>query len=268
MGIGQRFGTNRILALLPPSLKERALGKGATTAPRGDKSWDGERDDQLSHGKFLVRYEHLSRYSGLARKPMGIVLDIGCGTGYGSAMISDKSDVVAVDISDAALRYANDAYEIPEFVKGSATMLPLVDGSIDAITAFEVIEHLEDHGGFLDECHRVIKPNGTLFVSSPNPAHLVNVLKRMFLGRPIPPKISAENIYHIREFRHDELVALLKSKGFSVTRTKGQTIDLPYFRGPFRFLGIGEVYDWLFSKLASGFPRVAYTIVYEAVREP
>lgn len=267
MASGHKFGTRKILGLLPSGLAERALGKGAAAAPLGDKSWDGERDDQLSHGKFLVRFEHLSRYSEVAARSWDAVLDIGCGTGYGSAMIAEKSPVVALDISDAALRYAKDAYALPEFVKGSATLIPFADKSVDAITAFEVIEHLDKPEEFLDECRRVIRQDGTLFVSSPNPAHLTNLLKKMLLGRPIPPKISAENIYHIREFRHDELVRLLGSKGFKAVLTKGQTISLPYIRGPFRLLGIGEVYDWLFSALGRGFPRIAYTVVYEAVRE-
>jgi 2-polyprenyl-3-methyl-5-hydroxy-6-metoxy-1,4-benzoquinol methylase len=263
-----RFGDRIIAKILPPDLRKRfteGASDGQLEVPDGDKGLAGERDDLLSRGKFLPRFEHISRYSGTARKAHGTVLDIGCGTGYGAAILSTKASVVALDISPAALRFARKSYSGPEFVMATAISIPLADESVDMVTAFEIIEHLVEPDKFLTECHRTLKKGGVLVLSSPNPAHLINWLKNKLLGIPIPPKMVAENIYHVREFTHDEMVALLSSKGFKLVHdAKGQTIDLPYIRGPFRFLGIGEVYDVLFSRLGNGFPRISYTVVYVA----
>jgi 2-polyprenyl-3-methyl-5-hydroxy-6-metoxy-1,4-benzoquinol methylase len=263
-----RFGERIIAEMLPGEMRIRftdGASDGQMEVPDGDKGLAGERDDLLSRGKFLARFEHISRYSGTARKAHGTVLDIGCGTGYGSAILSTKANVVALDISPAALRFARKSYPGPEFVMATATSIPLADESVDMVTAFEIIEHLAEPDKFLAECHRTLKKGGVLVLSSPNPAHLINWLKCKLLGIPIPPKMVAENIYHVREFTHDEMVALLSSKGFRLAHdAKGQTIDLPYIRGPFRFLGIGEVYDVLFSRLGNGFPRISYTVVYVA----
>jgi len=264
-----RFGTRIIAEMLPEDLRSRfteGASDGQMEVPVGDKGLAGEREDLLSRGKFLARFEHISRYSATARKAHGTVLDIGCGTGYGAAILSTKSSAVALDISSAALRFAKKSYPGPEFVIATATSIPLADESVDMVTAFEVIEHLAEPDKFLIECHRTLRKGGVLVLSSPNPGHLMNWLKSKLLGIPIPPKIVAENIYHLREFTHDEMVELLSSKGFRVLHAKGQTIDLPYIRGPFRFLGIGEVYDVLFSRLGNGFPRISYTVVYVAVK--
>ena len=264
-----RFGERIIAEMLPGEMRIRftdGASDGQMEVPDGDKGLAGERDDLLSRGKFLARFEHISRYSGTARKAHGIVLDIGCGTGYGAAILSTRASVVALDISPAALRFARKSYPGPEFVMATATSIPLADESVDMVTAFEMIEHLDEPDKFLAECHRTLKKGGVLVLSSPNPAHLINWLKSKLLGIPIPPKIVAENIYHVREFTHDEMVGLLSSKGFRLLHAKGQTIDLPYIRGPFRFLGIGEVYDILFSRLGNGFPRISYTVVYVATK--
>ena len=264
-----RFGTRIIAEMLPEDLRNR-LTEGASDAqmevPDGDKGLAGEREDLLSRGKFLARFEHISRYSEAASKAHGTVLDIGCGTGYGAAMLSPRSYVVALDISPAALRFARKSYSGPEFIMATAASIPLADESVDMVTAFETIEHLAEPDKFLEECRRTLKKGGILLLSTPNPAHFINWLRSRLLGTPIPPKIVAENIYHVREFTHDQMVELLSSRGFRALHAKGQTIDLPYIRGPFRFLGIGEVYDVLFSRLGNGFPRISYTVVYAAVK--
>ncbi len=263
-----RFGDRRIKELLPEDVAlswAEGPSESQCEVPDGDRGLVGERDDCSLRGKFLVRFEHISRYSEVARADRGTVLDIGCGTGYGSAMLSSKSKVVALDISPSATDFARRSHPGPEYMVGDAAAIPLAGGNVDAITAFEVIEHLAEPGRFLDECRRVLKAGGSLVMSSPNPAHFTNRLKKTFLGVPIPPRIWAGNIYHVREFTHDQMVSLLSSKGFEVTRTRGQTIALPYLRGPFTYLGKGEVYDWTFSRLGAGFPRIAYTVVYSAI---
>src|SRR3954452_8778002 len=95
--------------------------------------------------------EHLSRYKFAARlvPPGASVLDVGCGTGYGSA---EFSSVTGADVSAEAVEYARKHYSRPgvQFIEASGDALPL-DQQFDLITAFEVIEHLADWRGLLRE---------------------------------------------------------------------------------------------------------------------
>jgi SAM-dependent methyltransferase len=54
------------------------------------------------------------------------------------------------------------------FVCGDATMLPLAAASVDAVTLFDVLEHVADDRRALAETLRVLRPGGVLLISSPN----------------------------------------------------------------------------------------------------
>jgi SAM-dependent methyltransferase len=59
----------------------------------------------------------------------------------------------------------------------------LANGSFDAVLFGEVFEHLLNHPlGVLGEIHRVLRPGGTLLLTSPNPSTLGNAL-RVLLDR-------------------------------------------------------------------------------------
>jgi SAM-dependent methyltransferase len=45
---------------------------------------------------------------------------------------------------------------------------PFKDNSFDSIVAIHLIEHLKDLIYFMEECHRIIKPGGTLYIETPN----------------------------------------------------------------------------------------------------
>jgi ubiquinone/menaquinone biosynthesis C-methylase UbiE len=116
--------------------------------------------------------EHFSRYA-LASLYCRCkrVLDAGCGTGYGAAHLAQSAEhVTAIDISSEAIRDAGRRYPIPNlrFEVASASSMPFADASFDAVTAFEVIEHLEDWNSFLTEASRVLAPDGIALISTPN----------------------------------------------------------------------------------------------------
>lgn len=107
------------------------------------------------------------------------VLDIGCGTAGLSRMVTEEggfyigSDFfpIALEMSQALisdLPRANHA----TLLRLSGTDLPLATSSVDCITAFDIIEHLE--GGtswqlrFLEEVRRVLRPQGLLLLTTPN----------------------------------------------------------------------------------------------------
>jgi SAM-dependent methyltransferase len=116
--------------------------------------------------------EHVSRYAFAARYAAGRrVLDAGCGAGYGAAELSlTAANVLGIDSSQEAIVYARQHYGTGnlQFLVASAAQIPVRGQEFDLITAFELIEHLEDWRAFLCEMRRLLRPGGVFIVSTPN----------------------------------------------------------------------------------------------------
>lgn len=161
----------------------------------------------LGHVDLVTEREHLARYSWATRwSRQRRILDVACGTGYGSKMLIDAGagDVLGVDISGEALRFAVKTYRITT-VQANATILPINNSEFDLAVSFETIEHVTDAQDFLREINRVLRPGGVLLLSTPN------------------SELSAHvNPFHVREYTRSELLAVLQECGFTVTRVLGQ----------------------------------------------
>lgn len=129
----------------------------------GERVVPGQVNDDL-WAEHIARYAFATRFAKAAR-----VLDIGCGTGYGTAELAQHAQsATGIDISDDAIRYASQHYPTATFLAASATSIPLPAASFDLITAFEVIEHLENWHELLIEARRLLHPTGVFLVSTPN----------------------------------------------------------------------------------------------------
>lgn len=141
--------------------------------------------------------EHLSRYLFAARLcRFKKVLDMGCGTGYGSAELARVADsVVGVDVSEDAVLEASVEYERANlsFEVASLEKLPFADGMFNVGVCFEVIEHLEDFRAMLREARRVIAHNGQFVVSTPNKLYYAESRKK-----------DGPNPFHVHEFTFEE----------------------------------------------------------------
>jgi SAM-dependent methyltransferase len=162
-------------------------------------NWTGERlitDENLGMGVI----EHLHRYAiALHYAKEKSVLDLACGEGYGSYILSQHaSSVIGVDISPDAIDHAQKKYKRSNLVfrKGSATAIPLEDKSVDCITSFETIEHHSYHHEMMLEFKRVLKDDGVLVISTPE--------------RENYRKVIHGNPYHILELSFDEFSSLLQ----------------------------------------------------------
>jgi cyclopropane fatty-acyl-phospholipid synthase-like methyltransferase len=131
---------------------------------------------------------HRERYAFAIQHGMpGYVLDIACGTGYGSYQILEhekfsNSRVKAVDISEEAIGYGRKRYAHPflEFI--CSDVMDFSDRDLfDTIVSLETIEHVKDPQNFIKKMHGLLKKDGVLIISAPvtpstdgNPFHLTD----------------------------------------------------------------------------------------------
>jgi SAM-dependent methyltransferase len=146
--------------------------------------------------------EHISRYAFAARCAAGAsVLDIGCGTGYGTAELAQSGlSAVGIDIALEAVIYGRAHYGRPNlsFLAASATALPFADSSFELVTGFEVIEHLSEWRVLLAEARRVLRPQGVFLVSTPNKLYYTE-----------SRGVEGPNPFHTHEFEFAEFQAAL-----------------------------------------------------------
>ncbi len=158
----------------------------------------GERIEKKQR-KFEHRFaDHLERYE--FAKPFikeKIVLDVACGTGYGTHILSQVAkDISWLDVDPQTVKVAKEKYHAPNlhYFLGDGKKLPFEDNQFDTVISFETIEHIVEYEQFLKEIKRVLKGDGTLIISTPN-----------FLGEIV------KNTYHVSNFTFKDFVDTIKN---------------------------------------------------------
>ena len=176
----------------------------------GERVAEGVTPDRI-WSDHVARYEFANRY--VKDKT---VLDMACGTGYGSSILREKaaSRVFGVDISPEAIELAREKYrgDHLHFMIGDLSRIPFSANSFDAIVCFETIEHTDNHKEALAELARVLRPRGLLIISSPN-RRLTSPGKSL--------ANSPDNPFHTIEYSANEFKDLL-SQYFEIIDIYGQ----------------------------------------------
>jgi ubiquinone/menaquinone biosynthesis C-methylase UbiE len=150
----------------------------------------------------------------LGLRPGDGVLDVACGPGNFSrafaGAVGDSGLVVGIDASRTMLdRAAADTRRSGvrnlAFVRGSATDLPFIDDSFDAVCCFAALHLFDDPLAGLDEMTRVITPGGRI-------ALMTSVQRKLAPRGPAKP--LAERLSGMRVFGQDEVVGALQERGF------------------------------------------------------
>lgn len=142
------------------------------------------------------------------------VLDVGCAEGSFTALLADAgAEPVGVDVAQEPLRRARAANPHLDFrlVEPDGPW-DLPDSSFDAVWAGEVIEHVLDTSAWLSEVRRVLRPQGTLLLSTPDHGRALRMrlaLSRRSFARHFDPRSD-----HLRFYARESLVGLLEEFRF------------------------------------------------------
>lgn len=207
----------------------------------------GERviPDETPKNIFL---EHVSRYSFASKfVKKKLVLDIACGTGYGTEYLLKKGyarKVYGGDISPESINYAKKRYKNKNLVFRvmRAEKMPFKDNFFDVIVSFETIEHLEKYREFLFECRRVLKRGGRIIISTPN-----KKVSSPFTKNPCNP-------FHIKEFYLQEFKDLLNNF-FVVEGVYGQKLVKYTF-----WFKLRQLFGFTIIKIKKIYPKIIETI--------
>lgn len=147
----------------------------------------------------------------VAPLPPGRALEVGCLDGRFLTQLDECGWTVAgVDLQPQA----------PDWIVEHDAAKPLpFEREFDLVLAVEVIEHIADTDAFLANCARVLKPGGTIVITTPNLLFWVNRLLMLFGRRP---RFAYED-YHVRMFVVDDLLAKV-SRRFEVNDLRGSHV--------------------------------------------
>jgi 2-polyprenyl-3-methyl-5-hydroxy-6-metoxy-1,4-benzoquinol methylase len=146
---------------------------------------------------------HLAVYEWIGARVAGQrVIDMACGEGYGSEVLSrSAAAVIGVDANRDAFEHARLRYVRSNlgFERGMVEIHG-EPGAYDAVVFLQTIEHVQDPAAVLEHFRSLLAPGGTAYVSTPN------VLTLAPAGA-----VKSSNPWHIREYRAEEFRSLCQT---------------------------------------------------------
>ena len=142
-----------------------------------------------------------------------VILDVGCGAGYSTQVISEKfqpKELFAFDILPEEVELAKQRGLLANLFVGDVTHIELPSEKFDAVFIFDVLHHVPEWRKALKEINRILKSGGVLLVQEPRKKALDSI-ERLF-------KIS-----HPKESRFEwpSFIEGLEESGFCVVEKRG-----------------------------------------------
>lgn len=160
-----------------------------------------ERDHWWFAGRRSLFFDVLQRELHALRDL--VAMDVGCGAGGMLQGLAQVAAPIGLDVSTELLGQAR-ARGFTRLLIGSAEALPCRNDSLDLVTAFDCIEHLNDDCTALAAFYSALRPGGRLLVSVPAWQFLFSENDRV--------------AHHKRRYRRSELVAKARAAGFEVAK--------------------------------------------------
>jgi uncharacterized protein (TIRG00374 family) len=226
-------------------------------------SIEGDADEKAYSSDMLVQKYFQRRKTDdikevLAIKISDTILDIGCGSGVQIREVGKNgyAFAVGIDINENAVRFARKkGLPNTEFIIGDAQHIPIKTGSADKLICAEIIEHLKEPGQLVAEINRVLKPGGSVVITTPNDRSIWGAYELMWdlFGRG-----RSYGKTHLRFFSEDMLRNYFAQ--FQEFRSRTLFFISPIFAltGSVRVLEIGKRIDTVFEKYGLGVSVIMY----------
>jgi ubiquinone/menaquinone biosynthesis C-methylase UbiE len=156
----------------------------ATEKKPEDKEWERLNQQFLNYHKSLSVYtlvnsvpvaNYLSLRSGMGNIKDKVVVDVGAGTGHALCSFFQYPEQIDYYLVDPNLRLLHDQFiriypKLTQLkmkhVLAFAEELPFKNNFTDVVMSLSAIDHFKDYKAFFAEAYRILKPGGTLFISS------------------------------------------------------------------------------------------------------
>ncbi|GAB3317599.1 hypothetical protein GCM10027451_35660 [Geodermatophilus aquaeductus] len=179
------------------------------------------------------------------------VLDLGCGTGWLGASLTDLGEVTGTDLAPAAIEHAQREFPDVRFLAGGFWEVP-PSGPFDLVISSEVIAHVADQQAFIRRAAELLRPGGVFLLMTQNGF----VWRRWSELKP-----TSEGM--IRDWpRLGDLRTMLNASGFTDLRVRSlqpagdqgvlRVLNSRVLRGGFRVLRLGTVWRSVLERVLVG----------------
>jgi SAM-dependent methyltransferase len=158
---------------------------------------------------FFYREKMRAIYRIAPEQQLKKILEVGGGQSGLTAMLYPHAQITNLDLNPEYSQAPCNQQEQVHFVCGDATALPFESSSFDAVTMFDVLEHIPDHEKAVSEALRVLQPGGFLLVSTPNENWRFPYYRFMKSICPDEAEVMAEWGHVRRGYTLDELKVLI-----------------------------------------------------------
>lgn len=154
-----------------------------------------------THWWYRERRALLARALRKLDGPAGHALDIGAAGGGNTRVLRSHG------WQPVALEYSTDGAAVAaerglDVIRADARYLPIQSGAMDLVTAFDILEHIEEDDLAAAEIHRVLRPGGTALIAV-----------------PADPKLWSDHdvaVNHVRRYTRETLRSVMEKAGFVV----------------------------------------------------
>jgi SAM-dependent methyltransferase len=198
------------LVVVPEGVATNEVGVSIYEAVDNVFAADGNEGYYMDHESNLANSRLKLDWVRRDLAPGARLLDAGSNFGHFLKVAQEHYDATGFDLSPAAVAWAGEQYGVRSCV-ASVYDAVFPEESFDAVTSWDVLEHLADPLAALVRLRRLLRPGGRLFLSTPDAGSLTARL----MGRRWH---YLDPIQHITVFSRDNLRRALERAGFSVVR--------------------------------------------------